>query len=146
VKTRRELLDSYIRAFWKLISSKIADKGEDVQKILHINSSDEFDFLIASRNIIEDASLAILHFQRFGLGGATKYDDLGERYLRLYGLLSATYMQQEAILKILKIMNVPDPRTSRTTAEDVLAVQEIHPAMVHRPKSADPVSGTEPCS
>jgi hypothetical protein len=32
-------------------------------------------------------------------------------------------------------------RTSRTTAEGVLAVQEIRPAMVHRPKSADPVSG-----
>jgi hypothetical protein len=33
-------------------------------------------------------------------------------------------------------------RTSRTTAEGVLAVQEIRPAMVLRPKSTDPVSGT----
>src|ERR1700722_4109631 len=33
-------------------------------------------------------------------------------------------------------------RTPRTIAEDVLAVQELRPAMVHRPKSTDPVSGT----
>src|SRR3954465_9422951 len=33
-------------------------------------------------------------------------------------------------------------RTSRAAADDVLAVQEIRPAIVHRPKSANPVSGT----
>jgi hypothetical protein len=31
-------------------------------------------------------------------------------------------------------------------AEGVLAVRELCPAMVHRPKSADPVSGTGLCS
>ena len=46
-------------------------------------------------------------FLRFGLNGPTKYNDIGEKYLRLYGILSATYIQQEALLKLYQIMNVP---------------------------------------
>jgi hypothetical protein len=47
---------------------------------------------------------------RFGLTGATKYEEIGERYLRLYGRLRPTYIQQESILTIYRIMNVSDPK------------------------------------
>ena len=110
MKSALDLLNSYVSAFWSLVSSKIEDQSLDIKAILRLKCSEDFDFLIASRNIIQDASLAISHFQRFGLSGATKYDELGEKYLRLYGLLSATYAQQQAILKTYKIMHVGDPQ------------------------------------
>jgi hypothetical protein len=43
-------------------------------------------------DVIGDAALALKNFLRFSLDGPTRYEDLGERYLRLYGLLSATYL------------------------------------------------------
>jgi hypothetical protein len=44
-------------------------------------------------DIVGDASLAMYNFAEFSLDGPTKYEDTGERYLRLYGLLSAVYIQ-----------------------------------------------------
>lgn len=63
-------------------------------------------------DIVDDASSAIHHVQTYGLSGPTKYNDMGEKYLRLYGLLSATYIQQQAILTIYKLMQVPNPKNA----------------------------------
>lgn len=62
-----------------------------------------------SMDVIGDAALALNNFLRFSLDGPTRYEELGERYLRLYGLLSATYLQQEAVLKLYKLMQCPNP-------------------------------------
>jgi hypothetical protein len=67
-------------------------------------------------DIVDDASAAIDHVERFGLSGSTKYDDIGEKYLRLYGLLSATYIQQQSIGTIFRIMNLPDPKALKPVA------------------------------
>jgi len=63
--------------------------------------------------IVGDTSMAIQNFLRFGLDGPTKYEDEGERYLRLYGLLNASYIQQDAVLKLYKLMNVPYPKNAK---------------------------------
>ncbi len=54
--------------------------------------------------------MAIQNFLRFGLDGPARYEDIGERYLRLYGLLNAAYIQQDAVLKLYRLMSVPDPK------------------------------------
>jgi hypothetical protein len=61
-------------------------------------------------DVVGDASLALHNFLRFSLDGPTRYDDVGERYLRLYGLLSAAYVQQQAVLKLYALMNCPKPK------------------------------------
>jgi hypothetical protein len=61
-------------------------------------------------DIVGDASTAIHNFLQFGLDGPTKYDEVGERYLRLYGVLNASYIQQEAIHNLYKLANVTHPR------------------------------------
>jgi hypothetical protein len=83
---------------------------QTIKRSLGLTKDADWDFLTAAMDIIDDASAAISNVQRFGLSGPTKYNELGEKYLRLYGLLSATYMQQQAILTIHRIMNVPDPK------------------------------------
>ncbi|ALA58359.1 hypothetical protein [Nitrospira moscoviensis] len=61
-------------------------------------------------DVIGDASLAIANFLRFGLDGPSRYEDIGEQYLRLYGVLNAAYIQQQAVLKLYLLMNCPNPR------------------------------------
>jgi hypothetical protein len=100
------LLEKYLSAFRYLINVKVFESDKSVKELLHLNTRDDWEFLCAAMDIIADASAAILHVQKFGLSGPTKYDDMGERYLRLYGLLSAIYIQQEAALQLYRIFGV----------------------------------------
>jgi uncharacterized protein YutE (UPF0331/DUF86 family) len=106
------LLYKYASLFRELINSKVRNSNASIKKLLRLNSESDWDFLTAAMDIVDDASSAISHVQEFGLGGPTKYDDIGEKYLRLYGLLSATYIQQQAILTIYRIMNVPNVKAA----------------------------------
>ena len=67
---------------------------------------------------------AIRNFLKFGLDGPTRYEDIGERYLRLYGVLNATYIQQEAILNLYKLMNVPKWNNSKKDIS-LLKIREV---------------------
>lgn len=68
-------------------------------------------------DVVGDASGAIRNFLRFGLDGPTRYQDIGERYLRLYGLLSAAYIQQQSVIKLIELMNVPNLKATKAAFE-----------------------------
>jgi len=104
------LLHKYGSILREMINSKIWGSKRSIKRLLRLNKDADWDFLTAAMDIIDDASAAISNVQRFGLSGPTKYDDLGEKYLRLHGLLSATYIQQQSILTIYQTMNVPNPK------------------------------------
>jgi len=70
-------------------------------------------------DILGDASLALHNFIDFGLDGPTKYDETGEKYLRLYGLLSAAYVQQQAALKLHKLMNCTSQKPFKSRADQL---------------------------
>jgi len=78
---------------------------------LRLNDERDWGFICVAMDVVGDASLALDHFLRFSLDGPTRYDEVGERYLRLYGVLSAAYLQQEAVLKLYKLMNCTAPGT-----------------------------------
>ncbi len=119
-----DLLQKYASTFRKIIQAKVLGSKSSIKHLLKLNKDSDFDFLIAAMDIIGDASEAISNFQQFGLSGPTKYNDLGERYLRLYGLLSSTYIQQQATLTIYKIMNAPDPKKIRERF-DALEIRKL---------------------
>ncbi len=100
------VLESYTKGFRTLINEKINSSDQDVKSILNLNKPEDWGFLCASMDIIEDASLAIDNFRKYGLGGPTKYEDYGEKYLRLYGLLNACYLQQDAIQKLCALFSI----------------------------------------
>jgi hypothetical protein len=105
--TKIELVEKYGKAFRDLINTKIGPDEVIIREALRLNKDEDWAFLCVSMDIVEDACTAIDSFLKFGLNGPTKYEDVGEKYLRLYGILSATYIQQEALLKLYQIMNVP---------------------------------------
>jgi len=53
---------------------------------------DDWNILCTSMDTIGDTTLAIDYFKETGIG-----QDEGEKYLRLYGLLQAIYLQQDTI-------------------------------------------------
>ena len=74
--------------------------NESPEKALRLNAPSDWEFICVAMDVVGDAALALGSFLRFSLDGPTRYEDVGEKYLRLYGLLSATYVQQEAIIKL----------------------------------------------
>jgi hypothetical protein len=108
-----EALDAYRQALCDLISELLRGRQEVLWKLLRLNREKDSNFLWTAMYIVGDTSIAIQNFLRFGLDGPTKYDDGGERYLRLYGLSNASYIQQDAVLKLYTLLNVPDPKKAK---------------------------------
>jgi len=124
IKSSLNVLDSYAKAFRDLINVKVRSNSKTVRELLRLNKEEDWDFLCVAMDVVGDASAAIRNFLQFGLDGPTRYQDAGERYLRLYGLLSAAYIQQQAVLKLFKLMNVPNPKTIKAKL-DGLKIREL---------------------
>lgn len=116
------LVESYGGAFRDLINSKVQPAKLTIREVLKLSKDEDWAFLCSAMDIIGDACLAIDNFLKFGLDGPTKYEEVGERYLRLYGILSATYIQQEAVLKLFQLVNV---RPSLKEGKDMIEALEI---------------------
>jgi hypothetical protein len=137
------LLYKYASLFRKMISTKVRSSERAIKELLRLNAESDWDFLTSAMDIVDDASAAIGHVQEYGLDGPTKYDDLGEKYLRLYGLLSATYIQQQSIGTIYKIMNLPDPKTLRARF-DTLEIRALrHKLSSHGTDFLDTATGSK---
>jgi hypothetical protein len=103
-----EMLQKYGNSFRELINRKNFSSDASIQELLRLNKKEDWGFIWIAMDIVGDTSMAIGNFLQFGLDGPTRYDELGEKYLRLYGVLNATYVQQEAIYHLYKLMNVPN--------------------------------------
>ena len=109
-------VEAYSDAFRDLVNDRVGWRGEPARK-LRLSSEADWNFVCVAMDILGDASLALHNFLRFGLDGPTRYDETGEKYLRLYGLLSAAYIQQQAALKLHKLMNCTAQKTFKSNAD-----------------------------
>ena len=103
-------LEHYAEAFRDLVNARVWPANQSPSKALRLNSSVDWEFICVAMDVVGDAALAIDNFLCFSLDGPTRYENMGERYLRLYGLLSASYLQQEAVRKLYALMNCASPR------------------------------------
>lgn len=108
-------LHFYNEKFRELVNGKAQRHGgrddsffDYIKCALKLNNPEDWFFICSSMDIVNDSLLGIENFIRFGMDGPTRYDDLGEKYIRLYGALNATYIQQQAILNLHRISNTPD--------------------------------------
>lgn len=104
------ILSRYSDSFRELVNSRVWSSEDSPQKLLRLNSETDWDFICVAMDVVGDSLLAIDNFLRFDLDGPTRHNDTGEKYLRLYGLLSAVYIQQEAVLKLYSLMNCQSPK------------------------------------
>ncbi len=96
-----DVLESYSNEFRKLINSRVSEQGE-TKDLFGLTTPEDWGYICTSMDIVGQTNEAIRNFLQFGLEGPTKYENKGEQYLRLYGVLNATYLQQEAIKQIRK--------------------------------------------
>ena len=101
-----DVLKSYSNKFRELINNRQDEldesKDKSIKDLFCLKAVKDLNYIFVSMDIVDQTNDAIRNFLRFGLDGPTKYEDVGERFLRLYGVLNATYIQQEAIKQICK--------------------------------------------
>jgi hypothetical protein len=91
---------------------------------LKLNDGKDWNFICSGMDLIGDTSLSLDHFLRFGIEGVSRYNEVGEMYLRLYGALNSTYIQQEAVFTICKLCQVPEQSDFRNRLEK-LEIRDI---------------------
>jgi hypothetical protein len=126
-----ELLQKYASIFRDMINAKVSSSNQSIRGSLGLSRGTDWNFLTAAMDIISDAGEALDHVRRFGLTGPTKYNDEGEKYLRLYGLLSAAYIQQRSVLTLYKLMNVPNVKQAKKTFDELALVVLRHKLSAH---------------
>jgi hypothetical protein len=74
-----------------------------------------WNILLNSLYVIGDVELAKKSFFKFGFQGPARHEDVGERYLRLYGILNAVYQQFLSILNLIEIYKIPNKKNITTS-------------------------------
>ena len=149
---KTEILSEYINCFRELVNNKVqriicSENNDDdfiklIQKALKLNKSSDWKFICTAMDIIDDCSLAFKNFLKFGLSGPTKINDDGEKYLRLYGLLSATYIQQQAILNLYSLCQLPNPDLCKKQMENLDIRVVRHQIAAHSNDYLNPETNT----
>ena len=98
--------EELIREIVNKYASKESTKPflESITKYLKFSNPKDWNSLCSLLDLFEDTELAKENFRKFGISGPTKYDDAGEKYLRLYGILNTIYLQQSAIVEFLVLV------------------------------------------
>lgn len=92
----------------------IAEKelNNDLDFIKYANKYFGFDthlgwnILMNAFYVFEDTELAKSHFEKSGVKGSNNHRDIGEKYLRLYGILNATYQQMSALINLVELFKI----------------------------------------
>jgi hypothetical protein len=132
MKDNINILQSYSSAYRDLVNDRNLSARIPIKDALRLNKDKDWSFICTSMDIVDDATLALDSFLKFGLDGPTKYDDIGEKYLRLYGILSATYIQQQAILTLYKLSNIQHPKEANEKIQN-LKIREIRHKIASHP-------------
>lgn len=80
---------------------------DDVKKFYGFEKEFGWNIILNSYYIIDDTELAKSSFKQFELQGPSRHKDIGERYLRLYGLLNSVYQQKLAIDNLMEVFKLP---------------------------------------
>ena len=102
-----QLFGQFYRTFYSKNLKGTGDFDERLNIKFGIDKQLNHFIIKACIDLLEDTEYAIENYERFGLNGPTKYDNTGERYLRLYGLLNAVNSQKSIVITLYEILKVP---------------------------------------
>ncbi len=141
-----ELLDEINDLFIKITRNKIFKNEKEpflnhIQKCLRLNKVDDWHYILASEDILEDSNAAISSFLKYGTSGPTKFNDIGEKYLRLYGVLNAAYLQQQSVLNLYKFFQCPNFKTLKKEFNSLQIIDLRHKLAAHSANYDDRDSG-----
>lgn len=103
----RDIANSFVQ---RLDFEKLERNGktflEKAKERFCFDSNKGWMFLTSSLDTIGDSQFAIVHFLDYKFENGKIFIPGGEHYLRLYGVLSAIYIQQKSILKLCDLFKV----------------------------------------
>ncbi|XOV69062.1 MAG: hypothetical protein ACFHU9_07710 [Fluviicola sp.] len=67
-----------------------------------------WNILMNALYVFDDTEMAKESFRKFRFGEFTSYQDVGERYLLLYGFLNSCYQQKNAIENLIEVFKLPN--------------------------------------
>ncbi len=111
-RTNKEICAEILRGIIRFVPVKLFYNEKkylkELKKKLKFNHEDDCDLAIAAIDLIEDTENAIIEFIENGLGKENESHrvEIGEAYLRLYGVLNAIYLQINGIREIATIFNL----------------------------------------
>jgi hypothetical protein len=94
------------------------------------NSSDDIR-VRSSIDLVEDTEDAITNFCQYQLCSNRANPPLGERYLRLYGILNAVYLQVQSIIQLAEVLKYPNKRKLMTQLSGLKIIEIRNIAGAH---------------
>lgn len=79
---------------------------DDVKKFYGLEKEFGWNIILNSYYIIDDTELAKKSFKQFDLQGPSRHQDIGEKYLRLYGFLNSVYQQKLAVDNLMEVFKL----------------------------------------
>ena len=140
MRTKLDIIISYNNSIRKIINSQVQRTGSDksrdpvllqIKKRLKISKEKDWGFICTSLDTIDDSSYAIENFIRFKIDGPTKYNDHGEKFLRLYGFLNAVYIQHKSICSLYTIFNAGSIEKLKEEIEQLKITEIRHKLASH---------------
>jgi hypothetical protein len=89
-----------------------------IKERLCFDNDNGWKFLVSSLDTIGDSQFAITTFQNHKIENGQKFNT-GENYLRLYGILSAVYIQQQAMLKLSDLFKTGELQKLKTDFDNL---------------------------
>jgi hypothetical protein len=102
-----------------------------IKTLLKFENESDWITICSLLDVIGDTELAKDNFRKFKIEGPTKIEDFGERYLRLYGILNAVYLQHSAVESFLEIIKYPAKNAALKDLNDLKILELRNKAGAH---------------
>lgn len=119
------IIEKQIGLFRKILN-KISEDNKEGQGdfIEYTNNYFNFDtdkgwnILMNAFYVFEDTELAKHDFNKFGLQGPARHKNIGEKYLRLYGILNSCYQQYLALINLIELFKLTEKSKHNKTLKE----------------------------
>jgi hypothetical protein len=121
---------------WLLLLQKGIPKGsnyglEEIRIKSKLEGKYDFKKLRSCVDLIEDTEEAIIEFYIYRLSTDSKRARLGERYLRLYGILNTVYLQMQAIIELSELVKYPNKKNIQQSFKNLKITELRHIVGAH---------------
>lgn len=133
-KFLRELINSVVQKidFEKLNRNKISFLSKTKERF-HFDDVRGWKFLMSCLDTIGDSQFAVTTFVNHKIKNGKDFN-IGEQYLRIYGVLSAIYIQQQAIKKLFDLFKIEE------TASLINEINDLDITFLRHCISAHPIN------
>jgi len=100
-----------------------ADYDKKLRKKFGFEPDYNHDIIESCIFLLEDSGIAIENFEEFGLQGPTRYNNIGEKYLRLYGFLNSIWLQRSVAILLAEIFKLPIKQDIKDKLDKLQLVQ-----------------------